>query len=174
MRTAIANHQTRTKESIMSNLRPVTWLLILSATVLLTACGGGNGGDQAPGTNIVITGNDLMQFSVNEFTVKAGSEVTVQFRNIGEMPKAAMGHNIAFLTRGTDPDAFSASSQRHPDNEYIDPALMDKVLAATRILGPGEEQTLRFTAPRQPGDYPYVCSFPAHTMAGMKGVMKVE
>jgi azurin len=153
-------------------LRQTRWLLLVAATALLTACGGG--GDNAAETRIVITGNDLMQFDVTAFTVKAGSEVTVVFRNIGVMPKEAMGHNIAFLTRGTDPDAFSASSQIHPQNEYIDPALQHQVLAATRILGPGEEQTLRFVAPSERGEYPYVCSFPAHTMVGMKGVMTVE
>ncbi len=148
-------------------------LLAAAVILLLAACGGGDKDGKSASTRIIITGDDLMRFNVTEFTVKAGSEVTVLFRNIGEMPKEAMGHNIAVLTRGSDPDAFSASSQRHPQNEYIDPALQGQVLAATRILGPGEEQLLRFTAPDEPGDYPYVCSFPAHTMAGMKGVMKV-
>ncbi len=154
--------------------RPTFWLLLAAAFLTLAACGGGDGDARSSRTSILITGNDLMQFSKTEFTVQAGSEVTVLFRNVGEMPKAAMGHNIAFLAKGVDPDAFSASAQRHPQNEYIDPELQHQVLAATRILGPGEEQVLRFTAPSERGDYPFVCSFPAHTMAGMKGIMKVQ
>ncbi len=123
---------------------------------------------------IVITGNDMMEFDVTEFTVQAGSEVTITFRNIGQMPVEAMGHNLAILTLGTDPIEFANTSQAHPQNDYIDPAKEDQVIAATAILGPGEEETLEFTAPDESGDYPFVCSFPGHTQAGMRGVMIVE
>ena len=35
---------------------------------------------------------------------------------------------------------------------------MEDVIAATKLLGPGENETLTFTAP-EPGDYQFVCSF---------------
>ncbi len=156
-----------------------SWLKTIAscaaAVLFLSACGGPE--SPAPGAEpgrVVITGNDQMQFSPTEFTVAAGSEVTLVFQNIGQMPKNVMGHNLAVLTLGTDPDAFSMASQRHPDNEYIDPELEDQVLAATPVLGPGEEYTLNFTAPDVAGEYPFVCSFPGHTPAGMKGIMIVE
>ncbi len=163
-------------------------MALTTALFLFAGCGEPAPTDEAPAPpepaeeaaapeengEIVITGNDQMQFGTTEFTVEAGSEVTLVFRNIGEMPKEAMGHNLAILTLGTDPDEFSATSQGHPDNEYIDPAKEDQVLAATAVLGPGEEETLTFTAPDETGEYPYVCSFPGHTQAGMKGVMIVE
>ena len=147
----------------------------MAAAILFAACGAPDTAapDSDPG-RVVITGNDQMQFSLTEFTVAAGSEVTLVFRNIGQMPKDVMGHNLAILTLGSDPDAFSAASQRHPNNEYIDPELEDQVLAATAVLGPGEEETLTFTAPETAGEYPFVCSFPGHTPAGMKGIMIVE
>ncbi|MEC7281083.1 MAG: plastocyanin/azurin family copper-binding protein, partial [Verrucomicrobiota bacterium] len=41
-------------------------------------------------------------------------------------------------------------------------------------LGPGENDTIEFTAPALSGDYEFLCSFPAHLFAGMRGVMTVE
>ena len=41
------------------------------------------------------------------------------------------------------------------------------------VLKQGESDTLRFHAPKQPGKYPYICSFPGHYLV-MRGVMVVE
>lgn len=115
----------------------------------------------------------MMTFDPTEFTVKAGEEITVIFQNIGEMPVETMGHNLAILEAGTDVSAFASAAVGHSGNDYIAPEYAEKVIAATRVLGPGEEETLVFTAPEAPGEYPFVCSFPAHTPAGMVGVMRV-
>ena len=42
---------------------------------------------------IVITGNDTMKFSTREFSVPAGKKVELEFKNVGKLPKIAMGHN---------------------------------------------------------------------------------
>lgn len=164
----------------------------MAVAFLCAACGGGNRAhDQAApaeaeapaerplpvvvedGT-ITITGDDRMQFSVTEFTVPAGTELTVVFQNIGRMPKNMMGHNLLFLTRDADRLAFAKASADHPSNQYIAPELEDQVIATTRILGPGERESLTFTVPPEPGDYPYVCSFPGHVAHGMWGIMRVQ
>ena len=44
--------------------------------------------------------------------------------------------------------------------QYVPPS--DKVLLASRLLQPREAQKLSFTAPTQPGVYPYVCTYPGH------------
>src|SRR5690606_32919911 len=62
---------------------------------------------------ITITGNDRMQFNLTEFTVKAGSEVELVFRNVGELPKNAMGHNLLILVKDGDRIAFAEASARH-------------------------------------------------------------
>ncbi len=50
------------------------------------------------------------------------------------------------------------------------------LVAVVRLL-PIKEQMLfdktAFTAPKEPGEYPYVCTFPGHWRL-MKGVMTVE
>src|SRR3546814_16258202 len=48
----------------------------------------------------------------------------------------------------------------------------EKVLQATRLINNNEAQTLEFTAPSQTGDYPFLCTFPAHSPL-TRGVLKV-
>ena len=154
----------------------LSFLSILAASLFLSGCGNGvtdeAAGDE-PVTSITITGNDRMRFDITRFVVPAGEEITLTFQNIGQMPKETMGHNLAII-QGLTANTFSSLSERFPDNEYIAPEYEDNVIAATRVLGPGEEETITFTAPDEPGDYPFVCSFPNHTQAGMKGLMVVK
>jgi azurin len=56
--------------------------------------------------NITITGNDTMQFDLKTFEVKSGEKITVTFKNIGKVPKIAMGHNLVFLKKGISAIAF--------------------------------------------------------------------
>ena len=154
-------------------------LMLCGMVVSLSACGQAEPPEPAEPelelvTSITITGNDRMEFDITEFAVPAGAEITLLFDNIGVMPKEAMGHNLAILDKDMDPNTFAAAAIRHPRNEYIPPEYEDKVIATTKILGPGEQEVLIFTAPTEVGDYPYVCSFPGHTPAGMKGIMKVR
>ncbi|HLS28244.1 MAG TPA: plastocyanin/azurin family copper-binding protein [Opitutales bacterium] len=159
-------------------------LSLAAAAVFLTGCSDGpattaTAAPKAPEIKVIdgpitITGDDLMKFNVTEFAVKAGSEVKIIFKHIGKMPKEAMGHNLVVLEKGMNPIEFAGASVRFPRDEYISPDLKDSVIAFTRVLGPGEEQTITFTAPSEAGDYPFVCSFPGHTPAGMRGVMKVK
>ena len=48
-----------------------------------------------------------------------------------------------------------------------------KILHASKLLKQGEAQTLRFRAPKKPGTYPYVCTFPGHWVV-MQGEMVVQ
>lgn len=49
---------------------------------------------------------------------------------------------------------------------------LPEVLHATNMLYTGMAETLRFTAPDEPGAYPFVCTYPGHWMI-MNGVMIV-
>lgn len=145
--------------------------------LLLAGCGPagpGEGAGDPPVTEITVTGDDRMRFAPEEFTLARGSRVTVVLRNIGTMPKEVMGHNLVVLKPGTYANGFAASSLRHPENDYVAPGLMDVVVAHTPVIGPGETYTLEFTVPEVEGDYPFACTFPGHTPAGMVGVMRVR
>ena len=49
----------------------------------------------------------------------------------------------------------------------------DKILHHTKLLEPDTAEVLRFKAPKKPGVYPYLCTFPGHWII-MKGEMTVE
>ena len=48
----------------------------------------------------------------------------------------------------------------------------DDVLFYTSLLQPEGTQSIYFTAPEEPDEYPYVCTFPGHYLT-MRGVMNV-
>jgi azurin len=122
---------------------------------------------------VTVEANDQMKFSVNKIEAVAGSELTIKLVNVGSMPKAAMGHNLVVLKKGVDATAYSQAAMGAKDSDYLPPALADQVLVATKLIGPKEEDSITFTVPSEPGDYPYICSFPAHFMVGMKGLLVV-
>jgi len=119
---------------------------------------------------IKMTGNDQMQYDINEFTVKAGQTVRLTLENIGKLPKAAMGHNTVVLKKGVDMVQFAIAANQAPP-QYIPESKKDQIIAHTKLLGPGEKDTIEFTAP-EPGTYDYLCTFPGH-FAVMKGKMIV-
>jgi len=125
------------------------------------------------GEAIVITGNDTMQFDKTAIEIKAGEPIKIVFKNGGNLPKVAMGHNLVILKPGTDPIAFGGAAASAKDTEYIpqDEANKALVVANTKVLGPGEEDTIEVTL--EAGEYPFVCSFPGHA-AIMKGVITAK
>lgn len=122
---------------------------------------------------IAITANDAMQFNVKEITAKPGEVVRVKLTHTGKLPKAAMGHNWVLLKPMT-PAEFNAFAMACATKApvYL-PEDRSAVIAHTKILGGGESDTVEFTVPATPGDYPFLCSFPGH-YAMMKGVLKVK
>ena len=162
-------------------------------TVSLLACGlvlAGCGKQEAPATPsasapaaapaapavavIEITANDAMKFSLTRFEVAAGQEVKVIFTNLGTMPKQAMGHNFIVLKKDADVKAFADAAVMAAATDYVPAAKADQVIAHTKLLGPKQSEEVTFKAPADKGDYPFICSFPAHFLSGMKGVMVVK
>jgi azurin len=46
--------------------------------------------------------------------------------------------------------------------------------APNGLVGPSETVDVTFKAPTAPGQYTYLCGFPGHFVAGMKGVLTVK
>ena len=126
-------------------------------------------------TRVAISGNDQMQFSLKEFEVKAGDEVELEFKNAGSLPKIAMGHNLVILKEGVSAIAFGGKALQAGANatNALPDSVKDDVLAFTKLLGPGEVEVVKFTAPKKPGIHQFVCTFPGH-YAMMRGVMVVK
>ena len=114
---------------------------------------------------------NLMKYDLEEFTVQAGTTIEILFENTD-----AMQHNLLILEPGTlnlvgalaDKMATTAEG---PGKGYVPE--VSQVLASSILIDPGTTSRLRFQVPDQPGDYPFVCTFPGHWRT-MNGVMKVE
>jgi len=48
-----------------------------------------------------------------------------------------------------------------------------EVLFATALVDPGQTLTVQFRAPSEPGQYPFVCTFPGHWRV-MNGILYVR
>ena len=123
---------------------------------------------------IEVTAGDNMKFNVATIEAKAGEELKIILTNIGSMPKEAMGHNLVILKKGADVTAFATAATTAKATDYIPPALKDQVLAHSELIGPRKSSEFTFKVPAEAGDYPFLCSFPAHFMVGMKGVISVK
>jgi len=117
---------------------------------------------------------NAMKFDVTSISASPGELITVVLTNAGTLPKTVMGHNWILLQPGTDPVAFAAAASSETENGYIPSKPGGSMLAHINLLGPGESGEVTFTAPREPGQYPFLCSFPAHCLVGMKGVLVVK
>jgi len=107
-----------------------------------------------------VEGNDQMRFDTELIRVKAGEPVELLFKNVGVLPKESMGHNLVVLKPGTDVATFGSEAVSAADNDYIPKTSMSSIIVHTKLLGPGEEDTITFTLEK--GVYPYLCSFPGH------------
>ena len=157
-------------------------LLLGTALVALVAsgCGQKDSSATAPGTaqtgprTIEITAGDNMKYSLNAIEAKPGEELTVVLTNMGSQPKEVMGHNWILLQAGTDVEAFDKAGALAKATDYFPTALAGQVLAHIELLGPRKSGEVTFKAPMTPGEYPFLCSFPAHFQVGMKGVLTVK
>lgn len=123
---------------------------------------------------VEIQATDAMKFSVTRIEAAPGEEIQVKLVNVGTLPKEAMGHNFVLLQKDANVQTFANAALTAKATGYIPANLKNQVIAATKLLGPKETDTITFTAPSEPGEYPYLCSFPAHAAAGMKGALVVR
>lgn len=144
------------------------------ASAVSTPANAAAAGKPATGRAIAITANDTMKFNVTEIHAKPGEALAVTLVNEGTLPKFSMGHNWVLITTDVNLEAFASDAASAPTTEYVPESFKTSVLAATKLLGPKESDTVIFNAPQKPGRYPFVCSFPGHFQVGMKGVLIVE
>jgi azurin len=155
---------------------------LVAASLLLSGCGKKDDAATASASSasasavatLEFTANDSMKFNLTRAEVRAGQQVKVILTNIGNMPKAAMGHNWVLLQKGSDTKAYVDAAVGAAATDYLPAAFSGQVLAHTKMLGPKQTDEITFTAPTEPGEYPFLCSFPAHYVAGMKGVLVVK
>ena len=103
---------------------------------------------------------ERMIYDKEIIVVQAGKPVEFRFSNTDNMP-----HNFAILKPGSleEIGLLGESTETEPDakERHFVPK-SDKVLLSSHLLASGESQALSYEVPKQPGVYPYVCTYPKH------------
>lgn len=114
---------------------------------------------------------DLMKFELDTFTVKAGQKIILELDNLDGMQHNLLIGKPGSLNKiGAAADAM-LSDPKASEKHYVPE--IPEVLFATPLVDPGDIYSLEFTAPKEPGKYPFVCTFPGHWRM-MSGIMIVE
>lgn len=115
---------------------------------------------------------EQMLYDKTLIVVEAGKPVAIMLINDDAMP-----HNLIVVAPGAMEEIGTAAEKMPPEPDahgrhYIPES--PKVLHATKLVEPGQQTKLSFTAPEVPGDYQYVCTFPGHwrRMNGTLAVVK--
>ena len=113
---------------------------------------------------------EQMLFDVRWFVVETGKPVRVVLTNPDAMP-----HNLLVGAPGSLSTIGTAAPSMAPPADPNARAYVPDiplVLQATKLLQQDETDQLNFTAPENPGEYVFVCTFPGH-WTRMYGVMLV-
>ncbi len=113
-----------------------------------------------------------MKYDRTNFSVPPGRSVEIRFHNPDQIP-----HNLVITVPGAleAVGKASVSSDNRRKNEYVPQGkeMEKKILWHTDLVESGGTAVLRFQAPDDPGEYPFVCTFPGHWRT-MNGTMRVE
>lgn len=116
------------------------------------------------------TVEEQMRYDTPYFAVQAGTDLQIVLSNVDIMP-----HNLVIVKPEELKEVALASATAGPEigpsgKQYV--AADDRVLYATNMVPAFGQESLTIKAPHEPGEYPYVCTFPGHWMR-MYGVMVV-
>ena len=108
-----------------------------------------------------------MSYDVTSFKAQPNQTIQLTLKNNANLD--AMKHNIVFLK--DDSKASEVGQQALSAANYI--PNHPSIFAYSELIGPNEETTFSFQAPKKPGKYIYICTFPGHYIM-MKGYLIVE
>jgi azurin len=113
-----------------------------------------------------------LKFDKTELNVAPGQLVEVVYTNPDVMQhNFVLGAPGSLNAIGEAGDKLATSPSGLAQGYVPD---MAQVLFSTKLLEPGQTMTFQFRAPTTAGQYPYVCTFPAHwrTMNGVLNVIR--
>lgn len=157
----------------------------LAGMTVLAACGGNSApaqptsssqsgqSGQSTGGEVKLAigsaGNDS-RFDNETLEAPAGSKITLTFKNNANADSAKL-FNWVLVQPGKQLLVVNDGLMEGEANGFIKPN-DPNVIAATKLLKPGESETITFDAPA-PGQYPYVSTYPGF-YTRMRGVLTVK
>lgn len=119
--------------------------------------------------------NDTLAFQQKVITVDPScKEFEVKLVHKGKLAKNVMGHNWV-LSKPADAAGIAADGLKAGlENNYLK-ADDARVIAHTKIIGSGEETSVKFSTEKLSAneEYLYFCSFPGHSTV-MRGTLAVK
>lgn len=114
------------------------------------------------GVRVVRLGTLLerMAYDQEVLVVEAGKPIEFLFENSDMMP-----HNLVIAKPGSMEalgESAEATAQEPGAAARHFVPVSDQVLLSSRLLQPNQQQRLAWVAPKEPGVYPYVCTYPGH------------
>jgi azurin len=154
------------------NLKVRFWLagIAVVSALVLAACGGGAAAPAGGGATSlnVSTAGEQLQFAPANLTAAPG-DVKLTFKN----GSSAQKHNWVLVKGGDDVAAkVDEEGVGAGDAKGYIPDDKANILANTKLLNGGESDSS--TVKVEPGTYSFLCTFPGHYAAGMKGTLTVK
>lgn len=109
-------------------------------------------------TTVEINAVGGLQYDLVRFKVKPGATIKIVLNNNDDM-----SHNLVITAPEAREEVVNAALKlgaRGMEMDYV--PRVKNVLWFVKILSPGETASVTFTAPKEAGVYPYVCTYPGH------------
>lgn len=112
---------------------------------------------------VIHTVHEQMRYDNTRIVVEAGKPFEIILENGDTMP-----HNLVIVKPGQHEKIGTAASTMTPDKldkqgrGYIPKDWEKEIFGATKVIEPGQKETIKVTAPKEEGEYEYVCTMPGH------------
>jgi azurin len=111
-----------------------------------------------PDTIVEISSTGVeLAYSVTTIRAKAGETVTIRYDNT----TSDMAHNFVLVRTEDDIAPVGTAAIAAHGNDYIPASKMDRILAHSALVYPGDTLEWSFVVP-PPGTYPYICTYSGH------------
>ncbi|MCB1228641.1 MAG: hypothetical protein KDN19_00145 [Verrucomicrobiae bacterium] len=126
-------------------------------------------------TFVIKTLPGMMRYDTTELFAAPGDRIKLSLENDDDLQ-----HNLVVLK--TDPNdkdgqkfaqaVFTSLGDKAIAMGWV-PRDDPRIIVATQLLDPHASEAIYFEAPEEPGDYPFVCTVPGHSLL-MRGTIRVQ
>jgi azurin len=106
------------------------------------------------------TVREQMRYDTTRIVVEAGKPFEIILENLDMMP-----HNLVIVQPGAREEVGTQAQTMQPTPDRRGKVYVPnnrKILSSSKLLEPGQKETLKMTAPLVTGNYDYVCTYPEH------------